>query len=298
MTTISARSRASAVRPPAAALVATSAVSTQLGAALATRLFAQVGPVGTLTLRLVFAAAALLVVVRPPVGEIRRTATRRDLALMAVFGLTLAGMNFSFYEAIARVPLGVAVTVEFVGPLTLSIVASRRSADVLWALLAGAGVLLLASGDLLGTLHGLDMTGMGLALLAGACWAGYIVANKRTGQRFPGTTGLAGAMAIAAAVVAPLGFATAGARLLRPEVLAVGLAVAVLSSAAPYSLEMAALRRVTSRAFGVLVSMAPAVAALVGFAVLGQRLSGAEVVALALVVAANVGNAASSGRRT
>ena len=297
MTTISARSRASSVRPPAAALVATSAVSTQLGAALATRLFAQVGPLGTLTLRLVFAAAALLVVVRPPVGEIRRTATRRDLALMAVFGLTLAGMNFSFYEAIARVPLGVAVTVEFVGPLTLSIVTSRRSADVLWALLAGVGVFLLASGDLLGTVHGLDMTGVGLALLAGACWAGYIVANKQTGQRFAGTSGLAGAMTIAAAVVAPLGFATAGTRLLRPEVLAVGLAVAVLSSAGPYSLEMAALRRVTPRAFGVLVSMAPAIAALVGLAVLGQRLSGTEVVALALVVAANVGNAASSGRR-
>lgn len=289
---------ARAFRPPAPALVAASAISTQCGAAVATRLISQVGAPGAVTLRLFFAAAALLVVLRP--GALRPSAlrrmARRDVAVMAAFGLVLAGMNLTFYEAIARVPLGVAVTVEFVGPLTVSVVGSRRWSHVVWALLAALGVFLLASGGLLGTVRHLDVAGVGLALLAGACWAGYIVLNKETGKRFPGTSGLAGAMTVAAVVVLPAGAVTAGAALFRPEVLGVGLAVAVLSSALPYSLEMAALRRVTPRAFGVLLSMAPAIAALAGLAILGQRLSGVEVAALVLVVAANVGSTWYSAR--
>lgn len=284
-------------RVPAPALVALSAVSTQCGSAIATKLFGQVGPAGAVTLRLAFATLALLVAVRPGRQDLRRLADRRNLGTMVAFGLALAGMNFCFYEAISRVPLGVAVTLEFAGPLALSVATSRRWADALWALLAGAGVFLLAGGSLLGALHHLDLVGVGFALLAGAFWACYIIANQETGRRFPGASGLAGAMAVAAVIAVPFGLVDAGARLFRPSVLAIGIAVAVLSSALPYTCEMAALRRVTPRAFGILVSISPAVAALAGFVLIGQHLSAVELAALALVVAANAGNAWSSGRR-
>jgi len=283
------RTRTAAYRPPAAALVAASALSLQVGAAIATRLFPEVGPAGTLTLRLVFAAVALVAVVRPRPGALRR-ARPADLAVVVGFGLTIAAMNLSFYEAIDRVPLGVAVTLEFAGPLALAVAASRRWSHVLWALLAAAGVFLLAGGDLLGTVRHLDAAGVGFALLAGGCWAVYIVANKQTGERFSGTSGLAWAMVAAAVVAVPVGAAEAGSHLFRPAVLAAGVGVAVLSSALPYSFEMAALRRVTPRAFGILLSMAPAIAALVGLVMLGQHLAPSEVAALVLVVAANVGS--------
>jgi inner membrane transporter RhtA len=281
------------LRPPAAALVMTSSVSGQCGAALATRLFGQVGPAGTLTLRLVFAAIALAAVARPWRRHVRAALhppRRADLAVVVLFGLVLGGMNLSFYESIARIPLGVAVTVEFVGPLTVSVVGSRRWADGLWVLLAGAGVLLLASGSIFGVLHHLDIAGVGFAALAGCCWGTYILLNKETGKRFHGTTGLAGAMVVGALFVAPIGAVHAGDALLRPAVLGVGAAVALLSSVIPYSCELAALRSATPRAFGILLSMAPAIAAMAGFAILGQRLSGLEVGALVLVVAANVGS--------
>jgi inner membrane transporter RhtA len=294
---ISVRSKSLARRMPAPALVATSAVSTQCGAAIATKLFSDVGPSGTATLRLVFAAVTLLAVVRPRRADVRRLAVRRNLLVMVAFGLALAGMNFSFYEALARVPLGVAVTLEFVGPLALAVATSRKWTDALWALLAGTGVFLLASGNLLGTLHRLDVAGVGLSLLAGGFWAGYILTNREAGRRFPGTSGLAGAMAVAAIAVMPFGIVHAGARLLHPAYLAVGLCVAVLSSALPYSCDMAALRRVPPRTFGILLSVAPAIAALTGLAVLDQRLSSAEVGALVLVVAANVGSSWFGARR-
>lgn len=281
---------------PAGALVAAGALSTQLGAAMATGLFARVGPAGTVTLRLVFAAATLVALTRPRPGALRAHPPR-DLAVAAVLGLVLAGMNLCFYEAIDRVPLGVAVTLEFAGPLALSVVSSRRRAHVAWALLAGAGVVLLAGGSVLGPAGRLDPAGVGFALGAGALWAGYILANRATGRRFPGATGLALAMAVAAVVALPLGIAAAGTRLLAPGVLGTGLAVAVLSSAFPYSCEMAALRRVSARAFGVLLSMGPALAALVGLAVLGQRLTLVEVGALLLVVAANAGSSWGPRRR-
>ena len=280
-------------RPPAAALVMTSSISSQCGAALATRLFGQVGPAGTLTLRLVFAAIALAMIARPwrrHVRAVLHPSRRADLAVLVLFGLVLAGMNLSFYESIARIPLGVAVTVEFVGPLTVSVVGSRRWTDGLWVVLAGAGVLLLASGSIFGVLHDLDIAGVGFAALAGCCWGTYILLNKETGKRFRGTTGLAGAMAVGALFVAPIGAVHAGEALLRPAVLGVGAAVALLASVIPYSCELAALRSATPRAFGILLSMAPAIAALAGFAILGQTLSGLEAGALVLVVAANVGS--------
>ena len=215
---------------------------------------------------------------------------RADLAVLVLFGLVLAGMNLSFYESIARIPLGVAVTVEFVGPLTVSVVGSRRWSDGLWVVLAGAGVLLLASGSIFGVLHDLDIAGVGFAALAGCCWGTYILLNKETGKRFRGTTGLAGAMAVGALFVAPIGAVHAGEALLRPAVLGVGAAVALLASVIPYTCELAALRSATPRAFGILLSMAPAIAALAGFAILGQTLSGLEAGALVLVVVANVGS--------
>ena len=285
--------RAARLRPPAAALVLTGSISGQCGAALATKVFADVGPAGTLTLRLVFAALWLAVLTRPGRADLRRilrSSSLADLAVVVVFGLALAGMNLSFYESIARIPLGVAVTVEFVGPLSISVAGSRRWTDGLWALLAAAGVLLIASGSLSGAVRHLDIAGVGLALLAGIFWACYILLNKQTGQRFHGTIGLTGAMTIGALVVIPIGAAHAGAALLRPVVLGMGAAVALLSSLIPYSCDLAALRRATPRAFGILVSMSPALATLAGLVILGQQLSGLEIGALVLVVAANLGS--------
>jgi inner membrane transporter RhtA len=276
-------------RPPALALVAASAISVQFGAALATHIFSRVGPTGAVTLRLVLAAIFLAVVIRPR----HLAAARADLGVAAAFGLTMAAMNLSFYESISRIPLGVAVTVEFAGPLAVTIAGSRRKLDLLWAGSAAGGVVLLSSG---GGRH-LNLVGVAMALVAGGCWAGYILLSKEAGRRFPGPTGLALAMVVSALVVLPVGLATEGTKLFGAGVVGLGAAVALLSSALPYSLELTALRRVTPRAFGVLLSLDPAVAALVGLVVLGQHLSAREVVALVLVVAANAGNAlAGTGR--
>jgi inner membrane transporter RhtA len=271
-----------ASRPPAAALVAVGAVSVQFGAAIATHLFGRVGPAGAVTLRLGFAAIALATLIR---GRHLR-ARRRDLGVAAAFGVVLAAMNLSFYEAISRIPLGVAVTVEFAGPLAVTILGSRRRTDLVWAAMAGGGVLLLAGGNT----HHLDLLGVGMALAAGACWAGYILLSAETGKRFAGPEGLSLAMVVSALAALPLGLTDAGTRLFHPAVLAMGLAVALLSSVVPYSLELMALRRLTPRAFGILLSMDPAVAALAGLVVLGQHLGLAEVGALVLVVAANAGS--------
>lgn len=277
----------------AALLVAGGAVSVQFGAALATHLFRQVGPAGAVTLRLVFAAIALVAVNRPTPSRVRMLLRRqrRDLAVPIAFGAVLGAMNVAFYEALARVPLGVAVTVEFVGPLAVTIGGSRRRSDVVWAGLAGAGVFLLAGGGLFGAPHHLDVAGVGFAALAGACWAGYILLNAATGRRFGGTSGLAVAMVVATLAVLPLGVVQAGTHLLEPVTLGIGAAVALLSSVIPYSFELFALRRVTPRAFGILLSMDPAFAAVVGLIVLGQHLDATELVALALVVLANAGSA-------
>ncbi len=281
---------------PAPSLVAAGAVSVQFGAALATHLFDRVGPTGAVTLRVVFAAVVLGAVVRPSPGLVRGLGARRaDLAVLVSFGVVLGGMNLLFYEAIARIPLGVAVTVEFVGPLAVTLGGSRRRLDLVWAVLAGAGVFLLAGDGLVGG-RPLDPVGVGMALGAGGCWAGYILLSAQTGRRFAGSSGLALSMVVAAVCLLPVGLATAGIDLVAPGVLGIGLVVAVLSSVLPYSFELAALRRLTPRAFGVLASLDPAFAALAGFVVLGQDLSGAELVALALVAAANAGSSALDAR--
>ncbi|MFD4335610.1 DMT family transporter [Streptomyces anulatus] len=265
-------------------------LSQEFGAALATSLFPRAGAAGVVTLRLVLSAFVLLAVCRP---RIRRRGYRRaDWAAVIAFGVALAGMNFLFYQSIARIPLGTAVTFEVLGPLLLSVVLARRAASWLWAALALAGVALLSQGGL----GQLDPAGVAFALGAGALWAAYIVLSARTGSRFPKADGLALAMAVAAVISLPIGVASSGSALLNPVTLGLGAAVAVLSSAIPYSLELLALRRVVPSVFGVLSTLAPAVAAVAGYLVLGQTLSLLDVGAVALVVAASAGATLTSAR--
>jgi inner membrane transporter RhtA len=269
-----------AERATSIGLVIGAVASVQLGAALATTLFDDLGPSGAVLLRTGFAAVILVAIWRPALPR-RASVPLRDAVLL---GLTLAGMNLGFYSALDRIPLGIAVTLEFTGPFAVAVAGSRRGSDLVWVALAAAGILLLSP------LHGsLDGLGAAFALLAGGCWAAYIVLTARVGQAFEGGRGLALAMVVAALVLVPPGVAGGGGALGRPDLLAVGLAVAVLSSAIPYSLELEALRRVRKGTFGVLMSLEPAVAALVGLVVLGQGLSPTEVVAIALVVGASAG---------
>jgi inner membrane transporter RhtA len=263
------------------ALVLGGVVSVQVGAALATTLFDDLGPAGTVLVRVVLAALVLVAIWRPAV----RGTSAGALRDVVMFGVALAGMNLCFYAALDRIPLGIAVTLEFVGPLGVAVLASRQRLDIAWAVLAGCGIVLLspAPGG------SLDELGAGLALLAGGFWGAYILLSARVGRVFPGGTGLAMAMVIAAALLLPVGIAGGGAELVDVRVLAVGFGVAMLSSAIPYSLELEALRRLAAATFGVLMSLEPAVAALVGLVLLDQGLSALEVVAIALVVVASAG---------
>jgi inner membrane transporter RhtA len=271
-------------RVPPTGLVLAAVASVQFGAALAKTLFDDLGPGGTVFLRVLLAALVLAALWRPRV----RGHSRRDLVLAAAFGLSLAGMNLSFYGALDRIPLGVAVTFEFVGPLGVAVAGSRRPLDLLWVVLAAVGILLLSD---FGDSSGLDAAGVALALLAGAFWAAYILLSARTGRVFPGGTGLALAMLVASMLLIPVGVADGGGALLEPDLLAIGAAVALLSSAIPYSLELEALRRLPEPVFGVLMSLEPAMAALAGFVVLAQDLRARELVAILLVVVASAGAA-------
>jgi inner membrane transporter RhtA len=255
--------------------------SVQIGAAVATTLFDELGPAGTVLLRTGFAAVALFLLWRPSLRGQSGGALRDAL----MFGLALAGMNLSFYAALDRIPLGIAVTLEFTGPFAVAVAMSRRATDLLWVALAAGGIVLLSPG-----IHGgLDTTGALFALLAGAFWASYIVLAARVGRAFSGGQGLTLAMIVAAVVLLPGGIVAGGADLGDPGLLAAGVAVALLSSAIPYSLELEALRRLPKGTFGVLMSLEPAVAAIVGLVALGQDLSATEVVAIGLVVAASAG---------
>jgi inner membrane transporter RhtA len=267
-------------------LVLTGIASVQFGAALAKSLFDEVGAGGTVFLRVLFAALVLAAVARPAV----RGHSRSDWQLIALFGLTLAAMNLAFYESLDRIPLGVAVTFEFVGPLGVAIAGSRRALDLAWVALAAAGILLLSD---FGTAD-LDRLGVALALVAGGFWAAYILLSVRVGRRFTGGNGLALAMCVGAVALVPVGVADAGAELLVPWILAAALVVAILSSAIPYALEMEALRRLPANVFGVMMSIEPAVAALAGFLLLDEGLATHELVAILLVVAASAGAARSA----
>jgi inner membrane transporter RhtA len=271
---------------PPTGLVLLAVASVQFGAALAKTMFDDLGPGGTVLLRVLFAAAVLALLWRPSV----QGRSGRDLALAVAFGFALAGMNFAFYSALDRIPLGIAVTFEFVGPLGVAVAGSRRALDLLWVGLAAAGIVLLTDFGQ----GGVEATGAGLALLAGAFWAAYILLSARVGRVFKGGSGLAIAMVVAAALLLPVGIANGGGDLLRPDLLALGAGVAMLSSAIPYSLELEALRRLPPRVFGVLMSLEPALATLAGFAVLGQVLAGRELTGILLVVAASAGAARQS----
>jgi inner membrane transporter RhtA len=255
--------------------------SVQIGAAVATHLFHRIGPGGTAFLRLLAASIVLCVIWRPRIAG----RTRRELGLVALFGAVLAGMNLTFYHAIDRIPLGVAVTIEFIGPLAVAVLGSRRRLDLVWAALALVGIIALLGGNT----HGLNALGVCLAALAGLLWGAYIVVNARLGQAFSDASGLALAMAVGTVLAFPDGLAEAGSRLVTPHALLVGAAVGMLSSAIPYTFEHEALRRIATNVFGVLMSLEPGVAALAGFIVIGQSLGLRELVGIALVISASLG---------
>jgi threonine/homoserine efflux transporter RhtA/heme A synthase len=275
-------------------LVLAGAISVQAGAGLADRLFAEVPPAAVTTLRLWAAALIMLAVgwrgaARAVAGLARRRAWR-DGAATASFGIALGLMNFAIYQAFARIPLGIAVTIEFLGPLLVAVAGARRRASLAWVALAAAGVLLLARGS---SGH-LNLAGVAFAVVSAAGWAGYILLSKATGQRFAGSSGLVIAMCVAAALVTTPGVVTGGTAMFRPSALAVGAVIGLLSSVIPYWLEFEALRRVPARLFGVWMSMQPAVAALIGLVLLGQRLSLPEWAGVGCVVVAS-GGAAGGG---
>lgn len=266
-------------------LVGISIVSVQLGAAIASSLFDSVGAPGTVLLRQGLAAVVLLAVSRPRLAGRQR----RDWQVVCAFGLVLAAMNVSFYEAVERLPLGLAVTIELCGPLGLALALSRTGRDVAYVALAAIGVLLLG-----GATDGVDPVGVAFALAAAIGWASYILLSRRAGRRFHGVDGLALAMVVATLAVAPLGIATGGRQLIAPGALTTGLAVAMLSAAIPFTLELHALRAVGPRTFGVIMSTSPAVAATIGLVLLHESLGSVQAVAIGCVVAASAGAALSA----
>lgn len=275
-------------RVPAQVLVVSSIVSVQVGAAIGRSIFDELGAAGVTLLRVAIAALVLVVAVRPQVRHWSAQAWRAA----ALLGVTMASMNLVFYLSLRTVPLGVAVTVEFMGPLLLALVQTRRVVDLLWAVLAGTGVALLG----LQTTGDIPATGLLLAGLAGLCWAGYILGSAHLGQVLPGADGLAIALVVATLVVLPFGASGALGVLEHPWALGAAAAVALLSSIIPYGFELEALRRIPTRVFGILMSLEPAAAAVAGWVILRQALSRRELLALAVVSIASLG--VTLGRRT
>ena len=288
-------------RVPAPVLLAAGIISVQVGAGYAARLFGAVSAVGLTGLRLWAAGLVMAALGARPASRAVRglVATRawRDAAVIAGFGLTLAIMNFSIYQSFARIPLGIAVTIEFLGPLGVAVASSRRLVDLVWVALAAVGVGLLGTvGVSAATFNGVRhpgsvAIGVVYALMSAAAWASYILLSRSTGRRFSGSSGLVIAMGIAAVLVTPAAVAGAGSALLRPSVLAAGLAIGLLSSVIPYRLELETLRRVPTRVFGVWMSLEPAVAALVGVILLSQALSVVQWLAICCVMTATAGAA-------
>lgn len=274
----------------AAALVLVGLACQEVGASFAVMLFPQTGPLGIVMLRLVFSALLLLLIARPSLRGHTGYAWRSVVG----FGVVLASMNGLFYLALARLPLGVTVTIEVLGPLTLSILTATGTARWLWAGLAVAGVVALGAGGW----DRLDLLGVVFALGAAVSWALYILASARVGREFPRLDGLALAMTVGAVIALPLGIWQAGPALLRVDLLALGAAVALLSSTIPYALELVALRRLPASAFAILMSLGPATASIAGFLLLGQHLSWLEIAGIVLVIAASIGAVLAATRRT
>jgi inner membrane transporter RhtA len=284
---VSGRGRTDAIPPQVLILIGMASV--QFGAAYAGTLFDEAGPAGVVLMRLSFSSLVLAALTRPRLAG----RSRRDLMAVACFGLVLGCMNWSFYEALNRLPLGPAVTVEFIGPLAVAIAGSRKLLDIVWVALAAAGVLLLT----LDGSHGSpDRTGLLLAALAGALWAAYILLSQRVGSGSAGLDGLALALCLGTLVMIPAGLVQGGSALLRADVAFGGFWVAVLSSLIPYSLELIALRRLSASSFGLLMSMEPAFGALAGVLVLGQRLHLRITAAIVMVVVASAGTTIQASR--
>lgn len=274
---------------PALALVFVGLACQEVGASIAVLLFPRTGPLGMVMLRLVFAAVALFLIARP---QLRGHSRASWLSVLA-FGLVLALMNGLFYLALERLALGVTVTIEVLGPLVLSVVAARSARAWLWALLALAGVAALGGGGW----DRLDPLGVLFALGAAASWAFYILASARVGREFPKLDGLALAMTAGALVALPFGIADAGAALARVDVLALGAAVAMLSSTVPYAFELMALRKLPASVFAILMSLGPATASTAGWLLLGQQLTWLELLGIGLVIAASIGAVLAGTRR-
>jgi inner membrane transporter RhtA len=267
-------------RIPAVWLVIGGILSVQSGAAIAKDLFPLVPPTALVWLRLATSAMVFLVIARPRL----RGRTRADWLVALGFGVSLLVMNWAIYQSFARIPLGIAVTIEFLGPLTVAVAGSRKRSDLIWVLLAGLGVVLLGVSP-----TSLSLAGVLFALLAAAGWAAYILLSAQTGKRWSGISGLAIASLVGTVVLAPPALVEAGSDLLQTKVLLLGVAVGLLSSVVPYSLELIALRRIPARVFGILMSLEPAAAALAGMILLAEFLSAPQWLALACVVTASVG---------
>lgn len=255
-------------------------LSVQFGAAVAKHLFDRIDPTDMVFLRLAMSTLVFLAIARPGL----RGRSREDWLVVVGFGLSLGVMNWSIYQAFARIPLGLAVTIEFVGPLALAVVGSRRLRDLLWVGLAAVGVVLLGFEP-----TGVTLSGVLFALAAGAAWASYILLSASTGRRWPGIDGLAVASAVATFLLLPAVLARDASALLDPEILALGAAVGMLSSVIPYSLELTALRTIKPSVFGILMSLEPAAAALAAILVLGELLEPLQWLAMAFVIVASVG---------
>ena len=267
-------------------------VSFQTGASLAKQLFPLVGPVGTTTLRLGFGALIVCAIWRPW----RQKLTRAELRTIVSYGVAMAGMNLCFYIALKTVPLGIGVAIEFTGPLAVAVIASRRAVDFVWAALAAAGIVLIL--PIFRASAPVDLHGILWALLAGACWGAYILLGQRAGDSVHGGTVTALGMATGALCVLPFGVAVVGKPLLNPAILPIGIAVAILSGAFPYSLEMFGLKRLPAHTFGVLMSVEPALGAVIGRILLHEKLASLQIIAIACVIAASVGSTLSSRRLT
>lgn len=267
-------------RVPAPILVITGIVSLQLGAAIAKSLFGQLSPTAFVWLRLLTSAMILVPIARPRL----RGRMRGDLTVAIAFGCSLLLMNLSIYQAMARIPLGMAVTLEFLGPLAVAIIGSRRPRDLIWIGLAGVGVALLGFDP-----HGLNLAGVGFALLAAASWAAYILLSRETGRRWPGISGLAVASAVGAIGLAVPAVLVAGDQLLQPRILIIAVLVGLMSSVIPYSLELNALRRIPAGVFGIMMSLEPAAATFAAWILLGEFLQPMQWVAVGCVITASVG---------
>jgi inner membrane transporter RhtA len=281
----SLQARTATTQAQAVWLVIGGIVSVQVGAAIAKDLFDLVPPTAMVWLRLVTSAVILVAIARPRL----RGRSAQDWRVALAFGVSLLTMNWAIYQSFARIPLGIAVTIEFLGPLAVAVLGSRRARDLVWVALAAGGVAILgiAPGDL-------TVAGVLFALLAGAAWAAYILLSASTGQRWPGISGLAVASVVGAVVLAPPAIVEAGPDLLDAKILLLGVAIGLLSSVIPYSFELKALRRIPPRVFGVLMSLEPAAAALAAMVVLAEFLSLVQWLAVGCVVAASVGSTRSS----